>query len=198
MHLCELRTRYTVEAVFRVIHALLLVMHYVPSSSLPCTVCCKSIAHGRPIRFERHWSGDSTTGHTSEAGSDPGCGPWLGLRTRVSQTVLTRRPAILLCVRYFCNRLYICTNGIRSHDARKTYKRTLSTLSMLGDLVSAVHWYVFSRYKAEGLMPAPHGCVFSCVALRSSRCFHVYAWTHRDGTQCNAWKRIRVGWGLYS
>ena len=27
-----------------------------------CTVCCKSIAHGRPIQFESHWSGDPTTG----------------------------------------------------------------------------------------------------------------------------------------
>ena len=31
----------------------------------------------------------------------------MGLRTRVSQTVWARRPAILLYVRYFCNRLYI-------------------------------------------------------------------------------------------
>ena len=67
-----------------------------------CTVCCKSIAQGRPIQFERHWSGYPTTGRTSEAGSDP----WLSLRTRVSQTVWARRYAILLYVRYFCNRLY--------------------------------------------------------------------------------------------
>ena len=32
-------------------------------------------------------------------------------------------------------------------------------------------------------IPAPHECVFNALRCDPSRCVHVYAWTHRDGTQ---------------
>ena len=37
---------------------------------------------------------------------------------------------------------------------------------------------------------------FSCVALRSVRCVHVYAGTYRDGSRRNAWKTRPCGAGV--
>ena len=44
--------------------------------------------------------------------------------------------------------------------------------------------------------PAPHGYVFHTLRCDPSRCVHVYAWTHRDGTWRDAWKTHPCGAGL--
>ena len=46
------------------------------------------------------------------------------------------------------------------------------------------------------LSPAPHGCAFHTLRCDPSRCVHVYAWTHRGGSQRNAWKTHPCGAGL--
>ena len=89
---------------------------------------------------------------------------------------------------YYTNDRSIVDNIYREpfENKRATVSYSRNNTEGKRDVTFSLEQCLLARAKVK---PAPHGWVCHPLRCDPSICVHVYAWTHRDGSQRNAWKK---------